>query len=89
MSRDVTSDEPSMMKPTNSQQVESDATSSSLERSISLEIIPTVTQGSAHVADQNIDDDEDQRQVMVDVHESIAAGRTKEIHVCLVGSLQI
>jgi len=33
------------------QQVESYATSSSLERSVSLEIIPTVTQGSDHVAD--------------------------------------
>ena len=43
-----------------SQQVESGATSPSLERSISLEIIPTVTQGSDHVADQNTDDDEDQ-----------------------------
>ena len=50
---------------------------------------PTLTQDSDHVAEQDIDDDEDQRQVMVDVHESIAAGRTKEIHVCLVGSLQI
>jgi len=40
--------------------VESDATSPSLERSVSLEIITTVTQGSDHVADQNTDDDEDQ-----------------------------
>jgi len=32
------------------QQVESDTTSPSLERSVSLEIIPTVTQGSEHVA---------------------------------------
>ena len=41
------------------QQVESDATSPSLERSVSLEIIPTVTQGSDHVADQDTDNDED------------------------------
>jgi len=60
-----------------SQQVESDATSPSLERSVSLEIIPTVTQGSDHVADQDTDNDEDQRQVMDDVHVSIAVGRTK------------
>ena len=52
LSRDVTFDEASMLKPTIpqqveiektkgiSQQVESDATSLSLERSVSLEIIP-------------------------------------------------
>ena len=34
-----------------SQQVESDATSSSLERSVSLEIILTVIQGSDQVAE--------------------------------------
>jgi len=61
-----------MLKPTISQQVEiektkgvskqmeSDATSPSLERSVSLKITPTVTQGSDHVADQDTDDDEDQ-----------------------------
>jgi len=43
-----------------SQQVESNDTSPSLERSVSLEIIPTVTQGGDHVADQDVDDDEDQ-----------------------------
>jgi len=57
--------------------VESDATSPSLERSVSLEIIPTVTQGSDHVADQDTDDDEDQGRAMGDVHESIAVGRTR------------
>jgi len=40
--------------------VKSDATSLYLERSISLEIIPTMTQGSDHAADQDTDDDEDQ-----------------------------
>jgi len=60
-----------------SQQVESDTTSPSLERSVSLEIISTVTQGSDHVADQDTDDDEDQGQVMSDVHESIAVGRIR------------
>ena len=72
MSRAVTFDEASMLKHTISQlveiekikeisqQVESDATSPSLERSVSLEIIPTVTHGGDHVADQNVDDDEDQ-----------------------------
>jgi len=55
LNRDVTFDEVSIMKLTNSQQVESeniegisqqvdsDVTSLSLERSISLEIIPAVT----------------------------------------------
>jgi len=60
-----------------SQQVESDTTSPSLERSESLEIIPTVTQGSDHVANQDTDDDDDQRQAMGDVHEFIALGRTR------------
>jgi len=64
------------MKPTNSQQVESektegisqqvesDATSPSLERSISFEIIPAVTQDGDHVADQNAADDENQGHAM-------------------------
>jgi len=49
------------------QQVESDATLLYLERSLSLEIIPTVTQDSDHVTDQDTDD-EDQRHVIGDVH---------------------
>ena len=60
-----------------SQQVENDATSPSLERSISLEIIPKVTQGSDQVAEQDADDDEDQGHVMGDVHESVAVGRPR------------
>ena len=72
-------DEASMLKPTNSQQVESekikkilqqvksDATSSYLDRTISLQIIPAVTQGIDHVADQDADNDEDQGQAMGDV----------------------
>jgi len=72
-----------------SQQVERHATSPSLERSVSLEIIPTVTQDSHQVAEQDVDDDEDQGQEMGDVHESIAVGRPRRIHVNLVGSLQI
>jgi len=58
--------------------VERDATSPSLERSVSLGIIPTVTQGSDHVADQDTDDDEDQGQTMGDVHESITVRRTRK-----------
>ena len=57
--------------------MESDATSPSLERSESLEIIPKVTHGSDQVAELDADDDEDQEQVMGDVHESIAVGRPK------------
>ena len=61
-----------------SQQVESDATSPFLERSVLLEIIPTVTQGNNHVADQDIEDNEDQGQAMNDVHESIIIGITRK-----------
>jgi len=57
------------------QQVESDATSSSLNRTISLEIIPAVTYGSNHVADQDVDNDEDQGHPISDVQESIAVRR--------------
>ena len=79
LSRDVTLDEASMMKPTNtqqvesektkriSQQVESDAISPSLERLILLEIIPAVTKCGDHVADQDIDDNENQGHVMGNV----------------------
>ena len=59
------------------QQVESDATSAFLERSVPLEIIPMVTQSSDHVTDQDTDDNEDQGQVISDVHESIVVGRTR------------
>jgi len=55
--------------------VESDATSPSLEMSLSLDIIPAVTQDGDHVADQEADDnDEDQEQAMGDVQ---AVGRTR------------
>jgi len=57
--------------------VESDATSPSLGRSVSLKIIPTVTQGSDHVAEQDADDDEDQGQVMGDVYKSVTVGRPR------------
>jgi len=60
-----------------SQQVENDATSPSLKRSVSLEFIPTVTQGNDHVAKQDADDDEDKGQVMSDVYESIAVERPR------------
>ena len=39
------------------QQVESDATLPSLDRSVSFEIIPSVTQGGDQVADHDADDD--------------------------------
>ena len=89
LSRDVTLDEASMVKPIDSQQVESqttdmmlqqvesDATSSSLGRSVSFEVIPSVTQGGDQVAEHDADnDDEDQGHAMRDVQESIAVGRT-------------
>jgi len=48
-----------------------------------------VTHGSGHVADQDKYDDENQGQTMGDVHECIVVRRTREIHLGLVGSLQI
>ena len=72
-----------------SQQVESDATLPSLERSESLKIISTVTHGSDHIAYQDTDNDEDQEQAMGDVHESLRLEDPEEIHVSLNGSLQI
>ena len=63
LSRDVIFDKASMLNPIISQQVESGATSPSLERSVSLEIMLTVTHGSDHVADQDIDDDEDKNRL--------------------------
>ena len=38
---------------------------------------PKVTHGSDQVAEQDADDDEDQEQVIGDVHDSIALGRPK------------
>ena len=70
LSRDVTFDKASMMKPMDSQQVESDKTSriwqqvesdatlSFPDRSVSFEITPEVTQDGDHVADED-DEDED------------------------------
>jgi len=60
-----------------SQQVESDATSSSLDRTVSLDIILAVTQSSDHVANQDADNDEDQGQGMGDVQKSIAVERAR------------
>ena len=57
-----------------SQQVESDATSPSLKRSVSLEIIPAVTQGD-YITDQDTDNVEDQGHAMGDVQEYITVGR--------------
>ena len=86
LSRDVTFDEALMMKPTDSQQVESkmtdkisqqvesDATSPSLDRSVSFEITLAVTQSGDHIADQDVDDDKDQEHVISDVHKSVAVG---------------
>jgi len=56
--------------------VESDATSLSLERSVSFEVIPSVTQGDDQVAEQDAYNDEDQGQTMGNVQESFAVERT-------------
>jgi len=98
LSRDVTFDQTSMVKLTNSQQVESqmanmilqqvksDATSLSPERSVSFEVIPSVTQEDDQVAEQDVDN-EDQEQAMGNVQEYIAVERTWRNHVNPVGSL--
>ena len=99
LSKDVTFDEASMMKPTSSQQVESettdrisqqvesDAISQSLERSVSLEIILVVTQDDDHVANQDANDDEDQGRPMGEVHNPLQLKEPEKIHICSVGSL--
>jgi len=100
LSRNVTFDEASMVKLTNSkpvesektkgisQQVESDATSSSLYKTVSLEIILAITHGSDPVAVQATDNDEDQGQAISDVQEPIVVEEPAGIHVSPVGSLQ-
>ena len=43
-----------------------------------MKIIPAVTQGGDHVANQDVDDnDDDQRQAMGDIQKSIAVERTR------------
>ena len=70
LSRDVTFDEASLMKPTVSQQVETsktkkllqlveiDADPPSLEESASVRIIPEVTQGSDQIVEEGAEDEE-------------------------------
>jgi len=78
-----------MVKPVDSQQVESEKTNKispqvessaippSPDRSVSFEITHKVTHGGVHVADEDVDDDEDQGSVMGDVQDSITVGRTR------------
>ena len=78
-----------MVKPTNSQQVESqmanrilqqvesDTTSPSLGRSVSFQVIPSMTQGDEQAAEQDADNDEDQGHAISNVQESIAVGITR------------
>ena len=89
-SRDVTFDEASMWKLKISRQVEivktkevsqlveNDANPPSLESSVSLRIMPKVTQGNDQVAEVDADDDEDQEQIMGDVLESSAVRRPRK-----------
>ena len=72
-----------------SQQVKRDATSPSLERSASLEIIPKVTQDSDKVAEQDADDDEDQGTLWVMSMNLLQLEDPEEIHANQVGLLQI
>ena len=90
LSRDVTFDEASMLKPKISQQVEiiktkevlqqvkNDANPLSLESSASVRIIPKVTQGNDQADDEvDADDEEGQEQVMGDVPDSTAVRRPR------------
>ena len=89
MSRDVTFDKASTVKPTDSQQVEnqttdkilqqveSDTTSPSLERLVSFQVIPSVTQEDDQVAEQDADNDEDQGQAVDNVQEFITVERIR------------
>jgi len=67
--------------------VESDTTSSSLDRSVSFEVIPTMTQHSDQVTEHDDDDDEDQGQAMGDVQDSTAVERIRRNPCNPVGSL--
>ena len=58
-----------------SKQMESDATPPSPDNSVSFKIILEVTQVDDHVANEDANDDENQRQVMGDARDSIALGR--------------
>ena len=71
------------------QHVENDATSLSLKRSLSFDVIHSVAQGDYQVAEQDVDNDKDQGHAMGNVHEYIAVEELREIHVCLVVSLLI
>jgi len=90
LSRDVTFDEASLMKPTVSQQVEtsktkellqqveSDADPPSLEDSVSVRIIPEVTQGGDQAAEGDTEDvEEGQEQVMDTVPDPTAVERPR------------
>jgi len=67
-----------------SQPIESDATPLSPESSVLFEITHKVTQDGDHVTNY----DEDKGQVMDDIQDSIALGRTRrKIHVSPVSSL--
>ena len=85
---DVTFDEASIVKPTDSQQVESEKTNRisqqiesddtllSPDSSVSFEITLEVIQGDDHVANEDADNDENQGQIMGDVQDFIAVERT-------------
>ena len=60
-----------------SQQVENDANPLSLDSSVSLRIMPRVTQGNGHVAEVDADDEENQEQIMGDVPDSNAVRRPR------------
>ena len=89
------------MKPTISQQVEiektkgisplveREATTPSLERSVSVEIIPTVTQGSDHVANLNLIMMRINDRLWVMSMNPLQLEELEEIYVSLIGSLQI
>ena len=89
LSRDVTFDLASIVKPMNSQQMESekikrisqqmesDASPPSPNSSVSFEITREVPRDGDHVAYEDANDDEDQEYVMGEVQDSTAVGKTR------------
>ena len=90
-----------MVKPTNSQQVESektnrisqqvesDATPPSPDSSVSFEITPEMTQGDDHIADEDADNDRIKDRLCVMFMILLQFKEPEEIHVSPIGSLQI
>ena len=72
-----------------SQQVENDTTPRTLDNLVSFKFSLEVIRDEDHIVDEDIEDVENQGSEIGKVQDSIAAERTRKIHVSLYGSLQI